>query len=220
MSGYSNPNGNATSIQGVPVSSSAPTATQVLGYNGTDWLPEAAPSNNNATQIQGVAIDATAPNNLDILTYNGTDWTHVPGLTSGGILGDAYYNPAGAVTFTNNSTTPAALDTTNLRATFVAPLDGIVYVRFGCYCLPGAGAINPMLCILDGATIKGVILGAPFGPGYIVGQLKITGLTAGNTYHYDLALASVQAATTVTAKYGGGNVVTTGFGNAFVEVRT
>jgi hypothetical protein len=61
---------NATEIQSVPVSATAPTTGQVLEYNGTDWIPATPSGSTNATEIQGVAVSATAPTSGQVLEYN------------------------------------------------------------------------------------------------------------------------------------------------------
>jgi hypothetical protein len=87
-------------IQGVDISSTAPSSGQVLKYNGTNWAPDAdADAQNlslsgnslsisggnsvtlpnttamwNANRLQGNAVNNTAPSNGQALVYNGTDW--------------------------------------------------------------------------------------------------------------------------------------------------
>lgn len=126
------------------------------------------------------------------------------------------YDPAGATTVSSTSTTFAAVDTTNLRATFTAPANGIVVVRYGGFLVNGAGAVNAIFGILEGASVLGVLLGAASTTGTFSGEKRLTGVTAG-PHNYDLALATTTGATSVSVKYGGG-LTAAGFGPAFIEV--
>jgi hypothetical protein len=90
---------NANKLQGLAISATAPTPTEVLKWNGTDWAP-AADNNTtysangpglslsgttfsanysasiwNANKLQGQDISATGPSNGQILKWNGTIWT-------------------------------------------------------------------------------------------------------------------------------------------------
>jgi hypothetical protein len=69
-SGGGGGSGNATSLQTVPISTTAPTATQALVYDGAEWIPAAV----NATQIQGQPITESVPQNGNYLYFNGTQW--------------------------------------------------------------------------------------------------------------------------------------------------
>lgn len=218
MSGFSSGSGNATKIQGVPVAATAPTVGQTLDFGGTSWAPGNVAVGTNANQIQGVAVSATPPTANQSIVYNGTSYVPTTTVTSGAVLGDAYYDPAVAATYSSTSTALTAVDTTNLRATFVAPLDGMVWVVYGGFVTPGAGAINPMLAVMNGATVLGVCLCSALEGGTFLGSVKVTGLTPGNTYHFDLALATVSNGVSVSLHAGGGDNVN-GFGTAFVEVR-
>jgi hypothetical protein len=62
--------GDATSLQGIPVSETDPTTGQGLVYNGTAWAP-ATPAA-NATQIQGRDVATTAPSAGQVLAWNAT----------------------------------------------------------------------------------------------------------------------------------------------------
>lgn len=64
--------GDATSLQGIPVSETDPVTGQGLVYNGTAWAPGAGTA--NATQIQSTPVSATAPTIGQGLVYNGTAW--------------------------------------------------------------------------------------------------------------------------------------------------
>jgi hypothetical protein len=73
--------GNATSLQGYPISASAPTTGQVLTWNGSDWISEPTGSS-NAISLQGYPISASAPTVNYVLTWNGSNW--IPQAVSGG----------------------------------------------------------------------------------------------------------------------------------------
>jgi hypothetical protein len=81
------------------------------------------------------------------------------------------------------------MDTTNLRVTFTAPASGIVIVKWHGYI--NAGANVGYIGVLDGATLKK--FGTASNGSYQTvdpagnGLLKITGLTGGTSYTYDLA---------------------------------
>ncbi len=62
--------GDATSLQGIPVSETDPTTGQGLAYNGTAWAP-ATPAA-NATQLQGRDVATTAPSAGQVLAWNAT----------------------------------------------------------------------------------------------------------------------------------------------------
>lgn len=64
--------GDATSLQGIPISETDPVTGQGLVYNGTAWAPGAGTA--NATQLQSTPVSATAPTTGQGLVYNGTSW--------------------------------------------------------------------------------------------------------------------------------------------------
>jgi hypothetical protein len=64
--------GNATELQGVPISATPPTNGQGLVYNGTSWIPAAA--SGNATEIQGNPVSGNIPTISQGLVWNGTTW--------------------------------------------------------------------------------------------------------------------------------------------------
>lgn len=65
----------------------APTGTQVLTYDGTNWVPS------DITQIRGRNLSATPPTSGQALVFDGTNWTPTstaattPGVPAGGITG-------------------------------------------------------------------------------------------------------------------------------------
>lgn len=146
---------------------------------------------------------------------DGTAW---PGLGGGGggLLAIANYDPGAAVTQNNSTTTYAALDTTNLRATFTAPSSGIVVVEIGCFLVPNAG-VQAALAFIEGATFRGGFLGQTTVVGYHFAKKRLTGVSAGS-HSYDLAFASTVGATSVSVKYGGGDPEAGGFGPAHIAV--
>lgn len=142
--------------------------------------------------------------------------------TVSSILAAAYADPVAPGSFSQGSTTFAALDTVNLRATFVAPASGIVVVKFGCYVFGGAN-VQPVLGILEGANCVGLSEGFANATlnglqGNLMGSKRITGLVPGSVHKYDLAIACAAGGSAVSAAYGGGESATTGFGAAYIEV--
>lgn len=81
--------GNATSLQGTPVSTTAPSTGQGLIYNGTAWAP-AAPSG-NATQIQSRDVATTAPTAGQVLAWSSTNNRWQPTSLNGSVT----FNSAG-----------------------------------------------------------------------------------------------------------------------------
>ena len=81
--------GDATSLQGIPVSETDPTTGQGLVYNGTAWAP-ATPAA-NATQIQGRDVATTAPTAGQVLAWNASTSKWEP--QGGG--GSVTFNTAG-----------------------------------------------------------------------------------------------------------------------------
>jgi hypothetical protein len=75
-SGGGGGSGDATSLQGVAISVTAPDSGQGLVYDGTEWAPAGI---GNATKIQGRDIDDTAPTDGQILGWDNTasKWTPV-----------------------------------------------------------------------------------------------------------------------------------------------
>lgn len=65
MSGFPVTSGNATQIQGVGISSNAPSTNQVLEYNGTQWIPTTLPAGGGALST---VVYAPAGNNSQNLT--------------------------------------------------------------------------------------------------------------------------------------------------------
>lgn len=81
--------GDATSLQGTPVSTTAPSTGQGLIYNGTAWAP-ATPSA-NATQIQSRDVATTAPTAGQVLAWSSTNNRWQPTSLNGSVT----FNSAG-----------------------------------------------------------------------------------------------------------------------------
>ena len=99
--------GNATQIQSRPVAATAPTTGQVLGWNGTTWLPvdqtgggggslngdvTGAVGSNTVIRIQGRPIDSSAPSSGQALVWNGSAWTPTTIVTNPILNGDVTGN--------------------------------------------------------------------------------------------------------------------------------
>lgn len=61
--------GDATSLQTVPISATAPSESQALVYNGTNWAPAAV----NATQLKGTDVIGAGAQHGSFLYYEGTN---------------------------------------------------------------------------------------------------------------------------------------------------
>ena len=75
------PDTDATALQGVDISPTAPTNGQILTFNGTVWIPGSSGSA-NAVELQSVPIAVTTPTSGQALVFNGTAWA--PGTAGGG----------------------------------------------------------------------------------------------------------------------------------------
>jgi hypothetical protein len=65
--------GDATSLQGVAISTATPTLGQGLVYDGTEWAPDDI---GNATSIKDYPITASyTPANGDFINFNNGEWT-------------------------------------------------------------------------------------------------------------------------------------------------
>ena len=129
------------------------------------------------------------------------------------LLGSAYYEPGSVATYTTTSTTFAAIDTTNLRVTFTAPASGNVIIKFGAW----INGTQPDLGVLEGSTVRALSLCGTLASQQ-AGTKKITGLTPGVSYTYDLAFASTTGGVTTTVKAGGALTSAAGYGPAFIEI--
>jgi hypothetical protein len=133
-----------------------------------------------------------------------------------GLLASTLYDPGTAVSKSIASLLAmTALDTTNLRLSFVCPSRGVVLVRMrGVISDTSVVNTNTIYGVLDGATVRG----RSHGIGHIgfVGQTGVTtsnaiqeatflvsGLTAGTTYNWDAAYGVETVAASGNVKYGG-----------------
>ena len=103
------PNPAVAKLQGKAVSATAPTANQILKYNGTAWAPAVASPDGTAAgdlsgtypnpavaKIQGKAVSATAPTANQILKFDGTAWApaNEGSLSVGAVAASATTNGA------------------------------------------------------------------------------------------------------------------------------
>lgn len=80
--------GDATSIQGYPVTATAPTDGQVLVFNATagQYEPDlVAGGGGDATSIQGHPVSSAAPDIDDVLVWNGTAYAPQPAGSGGSV---------------------------------------------------------------------------------------------------------------------------------------
>ncbi len=173
-----------------------------------------------------VVVAATA------IQYGGPDNTTVADAAGGfayeiwdtpGLLASAVYDPSSVATKSTASLVAmTAIDTTNLRVSFVAPSSGIVLVRLrGTITNTSGSTLSPLWGVLDGATVRLRVRGA--GARNVQGSAGtaatdqfayeatglVTGLTPGTTYTWDAAYGVEGAGTTSAIKMGGPNNTTT-----------
>lgn len=150
-----------------------------------------------------------------------------------GLLAGAHYDPAALV---NKATTAAlamtAVDTTNLRLTFVAPASGRVQVRIGCAVGGATTAPALLLGALEVSPSAGVVrgrmaptlhwAGAQAATSHVRAETLalVTGLTPGATYVWDAAYGVELAVAASNIRYGGPNDATasTAWGGFAFEV--
>lgn len=151
------------------------------------------------------------------------------------LIAGTYYDPAVAVSeATTALLAMTALDTTNLRLTFVAPPSGRVFVRIRGGCIHGATTFPQILVgCLEVSPSSGTVRGRqpPQGGGFngtavastqlpVAVEYIITGLTAGGSYTWDAAYGVEVTVASTGWKYGGPNNTTTNdaFGGISFEV--
>jgi hypothetical protein len=75
-------------LQGRPIAAVAVATGQIYVFNGTEWIPQNAPSgsfspggdlsgsdsNQTVVGLQTVAISSAAPSNGEVLEFNGSEW--------------------------------------------------------------------------------------------------------------------------------------------------
>lgn len=139
------------------------------------------------------------------------------------------YNPATAV---SKATTAAlamtAIDTTNLRATFVCPASGRVLVRMASTLHGAATYPQVLLGVLDGATVRGAVAAEGKLQGNaaatsfctVTAEFFVSGLTASTTYNFDAAYGVETLVASTGLKYGGPNntVANDAFGAFVFEI--
>jgi hypothetical protein len=129
------------------------------------------------------------------------------------LLAAKNYDPATAVTVSLSTLTAmTALDTTNLRLNFTAPVSGNVLVRMKCGLYVTSYPVPALLFgVMEGATIKargipmGLFTNYSSGASYwgLEWTVAITGLTAGAPLTWDAAMAVKYSGSSATLRYGG-----------------
>lgn len=138
-----------------------------------------------------------------------------------GLLSSIAYDPASAAVSSSVAAAAAvaALDTTNLRTSFVAPSSGNVVVRLrGVVSGTTGTGQSHMWAVLDGATVRfrqrgvgGFSTSSTLAAtDHITTEATglVTGLTGGTTYTWDAAFAAQSAESSAVIKYGGPNDTT------------
>jgi hypothetical protein len=168
-------------------------------------LPTGTTSAQGALQLDGTASDIkplTAPGSAASAGSNGkvADSGHAH---PSNLLAIVQYAPSTRSTYTSNSTTLAAMDATNLTASFTAPASGAVLIRLTGYVDAPTSAVHTVWGITDHTTtttlygVQMYVMGTTSPATYSAAQ-RITGLTPGTVYQMDWALASDTASSTVT----------------------
>lgn len=76
---------NADKLQGVSVSSTAPTTGQVLKYNGTVWIPSTDSTGGGGGNLDDLGdVTISSPSSGQVLKYNGSAWVNDADATGGG----------------------------------------------------------------------------------------------------------------------------------------
>jgi hypothetical protein len=147
------------------------------------------------------------------------------------LLASKLYDPASAVTKSLTSLLAmTAIDTTNLRNTFTAPASGRVFWRLA-ICQHGTNVFGqPMLGMLEGATVRArttpiisnPCTSASSGNISVMNEASgvITGLTPSSSYSFDAAYGVETVAGAGGFKYGGPNNATNAdaFGGCAFEI--
>lgn len=134
--------------------------------------------------------------------------------TADNCLGAKLYDPAVAVSkATTSLLAMTAIDTTNLRITFTAPLSGNVLVRMRAPVHGSTTFPHILFGVLDGATVRARV--SPIGALKttavntaqlaLEGQAVVTGLTPGSSYTWDAAYGVEEVKSSTNLKYGGPN---------------
>jgi hypothetical protein len=177
--------GNSTTavvarLQGIPVANTAPSNTQVLTYNGTNWVGAAVPSTppvtsvtmggdvtgNSATSkvtaIQGIAVATTLPTVNQFYAYNGTSWVPTSPATAVTMGGD--------VSGSSSAATVAKLQGVPVANT--APTNTQVLTFNGTNWVPAtpAGAVTSVTMAGEvsgpsNASVIASLMGQPIGTG-------------------------------------------------------
>ena len=133
-----------------------------------------------------------------VLAATPLDYPGYVGAASG-LIGFKSYEPStsGGDNKNTTSTTLVAIDTTNLRVTFVAPPSGKVLVKLNGRSATTAGGYAAYWGLLDGATRRGhsqnVSTSVDFRSNC---SIPVSGLTPGTTYSFDWAWCVDSTATT------------------------
>jgi hypothetical protein len=134
------------------------------------------------------------------------------------LLAGTCYDPSTAATsVTTSLTAMTALDTTNLRLTFTAPTNGIVLVRIRGVVTGATTMPTILMGVLESTTVKGrvcpvgTISGTAVASTHIVHEalFVVPGLTGGNSYTWDAAIATQVILANTALRWGGPNDTTT-----------
>ncbi|MES2703569.1 MAG: hypothetical protein V4649_13080 [Bacteroidota bacterium] len=194
-------------LQGFPISTAAPSTTQVLQWSGAAWTPATLSSATSVTmggdvtgpsststvaRLQGFPVSTTAPAATQVLQWSGTAWTPTTLSATSGLTGSGttnYLSKFTSATALGNSTLYETAGRTSLGTT--TPVS-----RFQ------VNTPTDNMSIL-GATTLGVVCSL----GAVRGEYAGTATTGGNSVGvFGLALPSLTVATGVGVEGVGGAI--------------
>lgn len=226
---YVNSSGTLTAASGTPCGTAGWVRTTTTG------LPPVKPSVPAGCTILGeVGVPGGAASVSTITNTNIVDKTTPVGGAPGTLLARTQYAPSAATTYTPValSTGLTALDTTNLKATFIAPPSGAVMVTLSALASGSTTAGNALYWGLVSTTSSpGTLVGvnalvyvnptttAGDNVGMQTMTQLVTGLTAGTSYTWYFAAATTTTGHVHIIAQGGAAVTTAATGApAFIEI--
>jgi hypothetical protein len=136
------------------------------------------------------------------------------------LLSRTQYAPAVDPSYTTTSATPAAVDTTNMTFSFVAPASGDVLIRLSASIYISSGILY--FCLFTHNTLTQVgdtmLAGSVAATTSAATATILTGLTPGQTYQLDWGFFCVSPGAAVISAIGAQGAPGTNGGPAVMEV--